>query len=99
MNRLLLLPLLGLAACTDPHMVLAPDFGNSVTTNIAAQVDNPAPNMRTDVPVSDGKRISDAMQRYRTGHVYPPIPPLRSVIKEGVAPDQPPPLPPGAGQQ
>jgi len=96
MNRLLLLPLLGLAACNTPPEPMATSYGNSVTTNIAAQVDNPAPNMRTDVPVSDGKRISDAMQRYRTGHVYPPIPPLQSVVKEGVAPDQPPPLPPSA---
>ena len=96
MNRLLLLPLLGLAACTDPHMVLAPDFGNSVASNIAAQVDNPAPNTSTDVHMSDGRRMSDAIERYRTGHVYPPIPPLQSVIKEGAAPDQPPPTPPAA---
>jgi len=93
MNRLLLLPLLGLAACSDPHMVLAPDFGNSVTSNIAAQVDNPAPNTSTYGHLSDGRRISDAMQRYRTGHVYPPIPPLQSTVKEGAAPDQPPPMP------
>ncbi len=94
MNRLLLLPLLGLAACsTDPHMVLAPDFGNSVESNIAAQVDNPAPNTSTDGHLSDGMRIAGAIERYRTEHVYPPIPPLRSTIKEGVAPDQPPPVP------
>jgi hypothetical protein len=97
MNRLLLLPLLGLAACNNPPAPLAPDFGNSVTTNIAAQVDNPAPNMSTAGHMSDGKRISDAMERYRTGHVYPPIPPLQSVVKEGTAPDLPPPSTP-AGQ-
>jgi type IV pilus biogenesis protein CpaD/CtpE len=97
MNRLLLLPLLGLAACTDPHMVLAPDFGNSVASNIAAQVDNPAPNMRTDVHMSDGKRMHDAIERYRTGHVYPPIPALEPTVKEGRAADQPPPSTP-AGQ-
>lgn len=97
MNRLLLLPLLGLAACTNPHMILAPDFGNSVASNIAAQVDNPAPNTRTDDHLSDGRRISDAIERYRSGHVYPPIPPLQSVVKEGAAPLQPPPVQP-AGQ-
>lgn len=97
MKRLLLLPLLGLAACsTDPHEILAPDFGNAVSSNIAAQVDNPAPNTNTSIHTSDGQKMHDAIERYRTGHVYPPIPALEPTVKEGKAPDQPPPGAPAA---
>jgi hypothetical protein len=90
MNRLLILPLMGLAACSsDPHVVLTPDFGNAVASNIAVQLDNPAPNTDTSVHTSDGRRIYDAIQRYRTGHIYPPVAALEPIVKEGKAPVQP----------
>lgn len=95
MKHILLLPLLALAGCADdPHMPLAADFGNSVATNIAAQTVNPLPHAVGPAPATDGKRIADAIQRYRTGKVYPPIPPIDAVVKPGAAPDQPS-FPPG----
>ncbi len=89
MTRLLLVSFCALAACADPHMPLGPDFGNSVTTNIAAQVINPQPNMSGQYPTTDGKRSRDAVERYRNERVYPPIPPVKSSVKEGTAPEQP----------
>jgi hypothetical protein len=92
MNRLLLLPLFALAGCADPHEALNTDFGNAVKSNMAAQIINPGPNVTVQAASSDGRRINDAMERYRTGHVYPPIPPMETVVKPGSAPDQPPPM-------
>jgi type IV pilus biogenesis protein CpaD/CtpE len=88
MKPLWLLPLLTLAGCVeDPHLPFAADFGNSVATNIAAQVVNPTPHPEGPA-TTDGKRMSDAMNRYRAGKVYPPIPPIDAVVKEGAPPDQ-----------
>ena len=92
MNRLLLLPLFALAGCADPHEPLNADFGNSVATNMAAQIINPGPNMTVRPAVSNGRRMSDAMERYRAGRVYPPIPAIEAVVKQGAAPDQPAPM-------
>jgi hypothetical protein len=90
MNRLLLLPMLALAGCADPHEPLVPDFGNSVATDMAAQIINPGPNTGTGTFTSDGKRMSDALERYRTEHVYPPLPAIEAAVKAGSAPpDQP----------
>jgi type IV pilus biogenesis protein CpaD/CtpE len=70
-------------------MPIVADFGNSVATNIAAQVVNPLPHAVGPAPTTDGKRIGDAIERYRTGKVYPPVPPIEAVVKEGSAADQP----------
>jgi type IV pilus biogenesis protein CpaD/CtpE len=76
MKRLVLLTSLALAACIEnPHQPLSPDFGNAVKANIAAQVVNPQPAM-TGPNLSDGQRIDNAMDRYRTNKVYKPHLPL-----------------------
>ncbi len=77
MNRLLLLAILTLAACVDPHPPLSPDFGNAVNANIAAQVINPNPLVAGPAD-TDGQRVSDAMSRYRAGKVTRPQPPLEA---------------------
>jgi hypothetical protein len=92
MNRLILLSLVALAGCADPHEPLNADFGNAVTTDMAAQIINPGPNTSARPATSDGRRISDAMERYYTGRVYPPISAIEAVVKPGTAPDQPAPM-------
>ncbi len=77
MNRLLLLGILTLAACADPHQPLSADFGNAVNVNIGAQVINPNP-LVTGAADTDGQRIGDAMNRYRTGKVTRLQPPLEA---------------------
>jgi type IV pilus biogenesis protein CpaD/CtpE len=77
MKHLILLTSLGLFACADPHQPLSPDFGNAVKANIAAQVVNPQPAM-TGPNMSDGQRIGNAMDRYRTNKVYKPQMPIMS---------------------
>ena len=72
MKRMLLLALLGVAACADPHAPLSPDFGNAVQTNIDAQVVNPRPPM--GIANTNGQRIENAVRRYQTNTVYPPRP-------------------------
>ena len=100
MKPVWLLPLLALAGCVeDPHVPLVADFGNSVATNIAAQTINPLPHATGPAPATDGKRIGDAIQRYRTGKVYPPIPPIDAVVREGSAPNQPSSPPGGNGPE
>jgi type IV pilus biogenesis protein CpaD/CtpE len=74
MRRVLIAACLALAGCADPHEPLAYDFGHSVRANIAAQVVNPTPNMTAEIAATDGKRIENAMTRYRTNTVYPPRP-------------------------
>ena len=71
MNRILLLGVLALLGCTDPHEPLSPDFGNAVMTNIDAQVVNPAPVLGPD-PGTDGMRVNGAIIRYRTDRVERP---------------------------
>jgi type IV pilus biogenesis protein CpaD/CtpE len=76
MNRLILLAVLALAACEDPHRPLSRDFGNAVHANIAAQVINPNPTF--GAADTDGQRVSDAMERYRAGKVHRPYAPLEA---------------------
>ncbi len=76
MKRLIMLAVLALAACEDPHRPLSRDFGNAVNANIAAQVINPNPTV--GVADTDGQRVSDAMERYRTGKVHRPLAPLEA---------------------
>jgi hypothetical protein len=89
MKLLRLLPLFALVGCTNPRLPLNPSFGTSVTANMAAQIINPVPRATYPAPTTDGRRMADAMERYRTERVYPPIPPIEGVVKEGQAPDQP----------
>ena len=77
MNRLVLFGILTLAACADPHQPLSADFGNAVNVNIGAQVINPNP-LVTGAADTDGQRIGDAMNRYRTGKVTRLQPPLEA---------------------
>ena len=71
MPRLILLASLALVSCTDPQQPLSRDFGNSVYTNIAAQVVNPLP-APPGVTYTDGQRMDAAANRYRTNRVYQP---------------------------
>jgi type IV pilus biogenesis protein CpaD/CtpE len=76
MKRLILLAGLALAACADPHQSLSPDFGNSVSANIAAQVVNPNPAIAGGPTDMDGQRLGNAIDRYRNNKVYKPHLPL-----------------------
>ena len=86
MNKLLAVSLLVLAGCRPAPTTLAPDYGNAVSSNMAAQIINPTPYTGPQYPTTDGKKAADAMQRYRTGKVYPPQPPIESVVEQGKAP-------------
>ena len=88
MKRLVLLAGLALAACADPHQPLSADFGNAVNTNIAAQVVNPNPAMAGPND-TDGQRIGNAVNRYRTDRVYQPHLPLENGRIYGGAADAP----------
>ncbi len=76
MKRAIFLVLFGVAGCwigpVDPHKPLSADFGNSVGTDIAAQVVNPTPV--SGLAETDGVRIGNAMRRYYTNRVYVPQP-------------------------
>ena len=77
MKRLLLLTVVAVAGCADPSLPLAPEFGNAVHNNIAAQVVNPLPP-GPSASDTDGQRVGNAIERYRTNTVYPPHLPLES---------------------
>ena len=81
MKRTVLLVLFGLAACVDPHEALSPDFGNSVRTNIDAQVVNPTPPV--GLANTNGQRIENAVHRYQTNTVYPPKPEAGGALDTG----------------
>jgi hypothetical protein len=84
-----LLALVALAACSDPHLPLGPDFGNATAANFAVQVVNPGPRP-PGASETDGQRIDNALSRYRTGRTYLPHLPLEG----GKIYDQPQALPP-----
>jgi hypothetical protein len=82
MRSVVLLWLLALAGCAaserptaDLERRIASDFGNAVNANIAAQAVNPMP-VALGPSDTDGRRVSDAMDRYRSGKVYTPHLPL-----------------------
>jgi hypothetical protein len=75
MKRFVLLAGLTLAACTDPHAPLSPDFGNAVNANIAAQVVNPDP-APAGLADTNGKRVEKAVDRYVNDKTYQPRLPL-----------------------
>lgn len=77
MKRILLLGLLTITGCADPHMPLSADFGDSVNANIALQTVNPAPTTE-GLWDTDGQRAGNAFNRYRTNRVYQPHLPLES---------------------
>lgn len=75
MKRLILLAGLAVAACADPHAPLAPDFGNAVAANMAAQVVNPTPRP-LGVAESSGQRLDNAIGRYDANREFQPRLPL-----------------------
>ena len=75
MKRHIILAGLLLAGCTSTTEPLSPSFGQAVNANIAAQVINPNP-VHDDPTLTDGQRIGNAVQRYRTNRVYTPRLPL-----------------------
>jgi type IV pilus biogenesis protein CpaD/CtpE len=90
MYRILLVSLVALAACDNTQAPVAADFGNSVNSNIAAQVVNPQPATLGPV-TSDGQRAGNAIDRYRNNEVYPPHLPLETGRIYGGYLQQPPP--------
>lgn len=85
---LALFAVLALPGCADPHQPLAPDFGQAVRANIAAQLVNPdpAPDSPGDASETDGRRMRNAIRRYQTNTVYPPQPSLASSLWKDNAP-------------
>jgi hypothetical protein len=75
MKRFVLLAAFALVACADPHQPLSQDFGNSVAADIAAQVVNPKPALAGSND-SDGQRVGNAIDRYRTNKIIKPHLPL-----------------------
>jgi type IV pilus biogenesis protein CpaD/CtpE len=75
MKRLVLLTVLALAACADPHEPLSRDFGNAVRANIAAQVVNPNPTPVGTID-TNGQRMGTTIDRYVNNKVYQPHLPL-----------------------
>jgi uncharacterized membrane protein YgcG len=75
LRALPILLLTGLGGCIyDPHAPLAPDFGESVTADMATQVVNPVPLRPSGVPINNGIRMDAAYQRYQTNRMYRPGP-------------------------
>jgi hypothetical protein len=62
-----------LASCAESRLRLAPDFGESVRQDVAAQVADPdAHYAGVPAPGSNGMRTSLAQQRYDRDHVATP---------------------------
>lgn len=73
LRALSVLLLAGLGGCVyNPHDDLAPDFGESVNANIAAQVVYPVPLQPSGPARNNGIRMNSAYQRYETNRVYRP---------------------------
>jgi type IV pilus biogenesis protein CpaD/CtpE len=93
-NLSIVIAVAAVAGCSNSQPI-APDFGNAVASNIAAQVVNPAPIMGSQDFDTSGQRMGSAMERYNRNKVYAPQPPVSSVAPVGVAP--PPPDTSGSG--
>jgi hypothetical protein len=62
-----------LSACAETRLRDAPDFGDAVRENQAAQIADPdARYAGTPAPGSNGVRAAGAQDRYLHGHVTPP---------------------------
>jgi uncharacterized membrane protein YgcG len=75
LRALPILLLAGLGGCVyNPHQNFAPDFGEAVHANMAAQVVNPEPLQPSRPPGNDAVRMNSAFERYETNRVYRPAP-------------------------
>ena len=75
--RLVPLAMLGaaalLSACMQTRLRDAPDFGESVRENVAAQIADPdARYVGNPAPASNGMRTNSSQERYVRGKVTPP---------------------------
>ena len=62
-----------LSACTETRLREAPDFGESVRENVAAQIADPdARYVGNPAPGSNGMRTNSSQERYVRGKVTPP---------------------------
>ena len=62
-----------LSACEETRLRDAPDFGESVRQDVAAQIANPdAHYAGTPAPASNGKRVDSGVERYVRGKVAAP---------------------------
>lgn len=76
-----------IAGCSDVHTeTLAPDFGSSVRSNVAAQVVNPQPLLDSRPAEENGQRAFGAIDRYRRDRTTPLLPPYASDIPAPAAP-------------
>ena len=63
-----------LGACSESRLRLAPDFGEAVRQDVAAQIANPdAHYAGTPAPGSNGMRIDSAQERYVRHTVAQPV--------------------------
>jgi hypothetical protein len=75
LRALPILLLAGLGGCVyNPHVNMAPDYGESVHANMASQVVNPVPLRLSGPPISNGIRMDSAYVRYQNNRMYRPGP-------------------------
>ncbi len=73
LRALPILLLAGLGGCVyNPHVDMAPDYGEAVHANMASQVVYPLPLQPTGRSASNGVRMDSAYQRYQTNRIYKP---------------------------
>ena len=64
----------GLSGCLESQRHLSADFGSALRQNTVAQIADPDARYKGDpAPGSDGRRVSLAQERYRTGKVIEPV--------------------------
>jgi uncharacterized membrane protein YgcG len=75
LRTLPILLLAGLGGCVyNPHVNMAPDYGESVHANMASQVVNPVPLRLSGPPINNGIRMDSAYVRYQNNRMYRPGP-------------------------
>ena len=75
LRALPILLLAGLGGCAyNPHVDMAPDYGEAVHANIASQVVNPIPLQASGPARNNGVRLDAAYGRYQADKVFPPAP-------------------------
>jgi type IV pilus biogenesis protein CpaD/CtpE len=82
-NLTLAAALIGLSGCAYSQLGLSDDFGQSTRQSLASQIADPdARYAGTPAAGSDGARVALAQDRYRTGRVIQPQPPVTSTIRQ-----------------
>jgi len=84
----LVITAVAVAGCANDRP-LSSDFGNAVVTNVASQVENPAPLAGSQDFDTSGRRMASAIGRYNRNKVYPPVPAISSVAPVGTVQQQP----------